>query len=75
MTNNVYELNLTAAAALSRAARSAGVDIRDVADEEITLRRGCYEIRFSDRWMRYDCFVDAATGEVPGVCAMPLGAA
>ena len=32
MTNNVYELNLTAAVALSEAARSAGVNTNEITD-------------------------------------------
>ena len=34
MTNNVYELNLTAAVALSEAARSAGVNTNEITDPE-----------------------------------------
>ena len=54
MTNNVYELNLTAAVALSEAARSAGVDTKEITDEEITLDNGYYEVRFTSDWMQYD---------------------
>ena len=75
MKNNIFELNLTAAVALSEAARSAGVDVSEIADEEITLDNGYYEIRFTSDWMEYDCYVDAATGEVPGITTMPLPAA
>lgn len=75
MKNNIFELNLTAAVALSEAARSAGVDVSEIADEEITLDNGYYEIRFTSDWMEYDCYVDAATGEVPGLTATPLTAA
>ena len=75
MKNNIFELNLTAAVALSEAARSAGVDVSEIADEEITLDNGYYEIRFTSDWMEYDCYVDAATGEVPGITSMPLPAA
>lgn len=75
MTNNVYELNLTAAVALSEAARSAGVNTNEITDEEITLDGGYYAIRFNCLWMRYDCYVDAATGDVPGISATPLPAA
>ena len=35
MKNNIYELNLTAAVALSEAARSAGVNTNEITDEEI----------------------------------------
>ena len=69
MTNNVYELNLTAAVALSEAARSAGVDTKEITDEEITLDNGYYEVRFTSDWMQYDCYV------VPGSTTMPLPAA
>ena len=54
MKNNIFELNLTAAVALSEAARSAGVDVSEIADEEITLDNGYYEIRFTSDWMEYD---------------------
>lgn len=65
MKNNIYELNLTAAVALSEAARSAGVNTNEITDEEITLDNGYYEVRFTSDWLQYDCYVDAATGEVP----------
>ena len=71
MKNNIYELNLTAAVALSEAARSAGVDTDEITDEEITLDNGYYEVRFTSDWLQYDCYVDAATGEVPGITTMP----
>ena len=73
--NNIYELNLTAAVALSEAARSAGVNTNEITDEEITLDNGYYEVRFTSDWLQYDCYVDAATGEVPGITSMPLPAA
>lgn len=75
MKNNIYELNLTAAVALSEAARSAGVNTNEITDEEITLNNGYYEVRFTSNWLQYDCYVDAATGEVPGIITMPLPAA
>ena len=52
MTNNVYELNLTAAVALSEAARSAGVNTNEITDEEITLDNGYYEVRFTSDWLQ-----------------------
>ena len=61
--------------ALSEAARSAGVNTNEITDEEITLDNGYYEVRFTSDWMQYDCYVDAATGEVPGITSMPLPAA
>ena len=75
MKNNVYGRNLTAAAALSEAARSAGVNESEITGEEITLDDGYYEVRFTSNWLQYDCYVDAATGEVPGITSMPLPAA
>ena len=69
MKNNIYELNLTAAVALSEAVRSAGVNTNEITDEEITLDNGYYD------WLQYDCYVDAATGEVPGITSMPFPAA
>lgn len=75
MKNNIFELNLTAAVALSEAARSAGVNTNEITDEEITLDNGYYEVRFTSNWLQYDCYVDAATGEVPGITTMPLPAA
>ena len=75
MKNNVYGRNLTAAAALSEAARSAGVNESEITGEEITLDNGYYEVRFTSNWLQYDCCVDAATGDVPGISAAPLPAA
>lgn len=75
MKNNVYGRNLTAAAALSEAARSAGVNESEITGEEITLDNGYYAIRFNCLWLQYDCYVDAATGDVPGISAAPLPAA
>ena len=72
MKNNIFELNLTAAVALSEAARSAGVDVSEIADEEITLDNGYYEIRFTSDWMEYDCYVDASNGEVLGFQSTPV---
>ncbi len=72
MTNTVYEL--TAAVALNAAARAAGVDVTEITDHEIRLSEGYYEIRFTGKWARYDCFVDAATGFVPGLMSAPLAA-
>ena len=42
MKNNVYGRNLTAAAALSEAARSAGVNESEITDEEID--KACAEL-------------------------------
>lgn len=74
MKNNIFDLNLTAAVALSEAARSAGVNTSEITDEEISLDNGYYEVRFTSNWLQYDCYVDAATGEVPGITTMPLPA-
>ena len=75
MMNHVQELNVPAAAALKAAAESAGVDMSEIIDEEVTLDNGYYEVRFASDWMEYDCYVDAATGEVPGITAFPNPAA
>ena len=75
MKNTVYELNVPAAAALKAAAECAGVDTNEIIAEEVTLDNGYYEVRFTSDWMEYDCYVDAATGEVPGLTALPLPAA
>ena len=47
----------------------------EITDEEIKLDNGYYEVRFTSNWLQYDCYVDAATGEVPGITTMPLPAA
>lgn len=73
--NHFHPLNLTAEAALREAAHTAGVDRTDIRDEEVTLDDGYYEVRFLSDWMQYDCYVDAATGEVPGLTATPCPAA
>ena len=49
--------------------------VAQITDEEITLDNGYYEVRFTSDWLQYDCYVDAATGEVPGITSMPLPAA
>ena len=75
MNNNIVTLNLTADEALDEAVRSAGVNAAELTGEEVTLDNGYYEVRFTSDWMEYDCYVDAATGEVPGLTAAPLSVA
>lgn len=72
MKKIVYEIELSAAAALSRAVRSVGSDIRTITDNEVTLDNGYFFVRFCDDWMQYECYVDADTGEVPGIFSVPL---
>ncbi len=72
MKNTVYELNT--AVALAAAVKAVGAELSEITNETVTLVDGCYEVTFDTDWVRYDCYVDAVTGEVPGIMTEPVPA-
>jgi hypothetical protein len=70
MKNTVYELNT--AVALTAAAKAVGAELSEITNETVTLVDGYYEVTFDTEWVRYDCYVDAVTGEVPGIMTEPV---
>ena len=47
---------------------------REVLSADVSLADGLYEVLLHSEWMDYDCYVDAATGEVLGLQSAPVEA-
>ena len=62
MTNDIISIS----SAIQAAADYAGFSTEDIRCTEKHYANGLFEIGFDTDWSRYDCFVDAATGEVLG---------
>ena len=73
MTN--MNLNNTAAAVTAEAARAAALRETGVINAEFSrceLADGVWELSFDSNELRYDCYVDAESGEVLGVDFRPV---
>lgn len=67
MTNDIISIS----SAIQAAADYAGFSTEDIRCTEKHYANGLFEIGFDTDWSRYDCFVDAATGEVVGFNSEP----
>ena len=67
MTNDIISIS----SAIQAAADYAGYALEDIRCTEKHYANGLFEIGFDTDWSRYDCFVDAATGEVLGFNSEP----
>ena len=47
---------------------------REALSADVSLADGLYEVLLHSEWMDYDCYVDAATGEVLGLQSAPVEA-
>ena len=70
MTANTTSFNITAEAARLLALHEAGLDTAEFRSEE--LRDGLWELEFTADELWFVCYVDAATGEVPGFTFAPV---
>ena len=68
MTNDIISIS----SAIQAAADYAGFSTEDIRCTEKHYANGLFEIGFDTDWSRYDCFVDAATGEVLGFNSEPF---
>ena len=67
MTNDIISIS----SAIQAAADYAGFSTEDIRCTEKHYANGLFEIGFDTDLSRYDCFVDAATGEVLGFNSEP----
>ena len=67
MTNDIISIS----SAIQAAADYAGYALEDIRCTEKHYAGGLFAICFNTDWSRYDCFVDAATGEVLGFNSEP----
>ena len=67
MTNDIISIS----SAIQAAADYAGYALEDIRCTGKHYADGLFEICFDTDWSRYDCFVDAATGEVLGFNSEP----
>ena len=71
MTSHVIDPQVAVAAAVLY----GNLRNREVLSADVSFSDNLYEVIIHSEWMDYDCYVDAATGEVPGLTATPLTAA
>ena len=64
--------NIPANTAVQAAAAYAGLSVSELSDLCVLHSDGLFEIRFDTDWMRYDCYVDDADGEVLGFDCRPI---
>lgn len=69
--NNNYNGNISVELARYLALREAGLDA--AYDFSETLEDGYYVLEFTADELHYTCYVDAKTGEVPGLTFEPVG--
>ena len=67
MTNDIISIS----SAIQAAADYAGFATGDIRCTEKRYAAGLFEICFDTDWSRYDCFVDAVSGEVVGFSSEP----
>ena len=67
MNNDIISIS----SAIQAAADYAGFSTEDIRCTEKRYANGLFAISFDTDWSRYDCFVDAATGEVLGFNSEP----
>ena len=72
MKNNTVEMTLAAATALNEAVREAGINTADIRGRTVCAEDGCYIVGFVSDGMRYEYYVDAATGDIPGFVSAPI---
>ena len=69
MKNNNIIIN--AAEALKAVLNELHLNSTDVEFYDFKLEDSLYEMAVYTTWMRYTCYVDAETGEVPGITFFP----
>ena len=67
MNNDIISIS----SAIQAAADYAGFSAEDIRCTDKRYANGLFAISFDTDWSRYDCFVDAATGEVLGFNSEP----
>lgn len=67
MTNDIISIS----SAIQAAADYAGFATGDIRCTEKHYAAGLFETCFDTDWSRYDCFVDAVSGEVVGFSSEP----
>ena len=67
MNNDIISIS----SAIQAAADYAGFSAEDIRCTEKRYANGLFAISFDTDWSWYDCFVDAATGEVLGFNSEP----
>lgn len=70
MKNNNIIIN--AAEALKAVLNELHLSSTDVEFYEVKFEASLYEMTVYTTWMRYDCYVDAETGEVVGLSSVPM---
>ena len=69
---NTVNKNLSADAALAVARQYAGLKPEEIETVTMVRRSGLYEIELRSAFMKYEIYVDAADGQVPGFLCEPL---
>lgn len=64
--------NINSKTALNNALTSVGINDGNYCCEYICLEGGCYRLIVSTLMLRYEFYVDAATGEVLGIDTEPM---
>lgn len=70
MTNNTYNTKIDSMLARECALREAGLEKASAFSE--TLEDGYWVVEFTADELRYTCYVDAESGEVPGMSFEPI---
>lgn len=63
---------ITSIGALNAAFCALGLEQQEIYGLSIVRAEGLYELRFATDFVSYDCYVDAASGEVLGIDTRPL---
>ena len=63
---------INAAEAYKAVLRELLLRAEDIEFYDFAVRDGLYEMALFTAWMRYDCYVDAVSGEVMGLSAQPM---
>lgn len=67
MTSHVIDPQVAVAAAVLY----GNLRNREVLSADVSFADGLYEVLLHSEWMDYDCYVDAANGEVLGFQSQP----
>ena len=70
MTSHVIDPQVAVAAAVLY----GNLRNREVLSADVSFSDNLYEVIIHSEWMDYDCYVDAATGEVLGLQSAPVEA-
>lgn len=64
--------NISGNTAILAAIQYVRITEREVGNIDVRRADGLYEVTFETDWMTYDCYVDAADGEVLGFDCSPV---